>query len=76
MSDVGKSVFTSQPIRRIFKKAGAVRVADSAVEELRKALEEKSVVLISEASKIAKHANRATIFPEDIKLAKKVVERI
>ncbi len=65
---------TIQPIRRLFKRAGAKRVSNKAAAELAKILEEKAKLIVIEAKKLSEHSKRRTVMKHDIKLAKKVVE--
>lgn len=57
------------PIHRLIKKAGAMRVSESAAEELRRVLEDIGMKIGREAAKFATHAGRKTIRAEDIRLA-------
>ena len=66
---------TIQPIRRLFKKAGAKRVSDKAAAELARILEEKAKAIAIEADKLSKHGKRKTVMKHDIKLAKKVLDK-
>lgn len=66
--------FTKQPIRKIFKKAGAKRVSDKAAIELAKTLEEKTKLLVTEAKRLSEHAGRRTVMKQDVKMAKRVLE--
>ncbi|WEL23707.1 histone family protein [Candidatus Nanohalovita haloferacivicina] len=59
------------PVERIIRKAGAERVSEDAVEELRSALEELGSEIASDATEVADHAGRNTIKKEDIELATK-----
>ena len=67
------------PIERIIRKAGADRVAEEASVELAKAIEEYGLEISREAIIVAKHAKRATVKEEDIRLAftrlKKTIEQ-
>lgn len=65
---------TIQPIRRLFKRAGAKRVSNKAAAELAKILEEKAKLIVLEAKKLSEHSKRRTVMKQDIKLAKKIVE--
>jgi histone H3/H4 len=66
--------FTLEPLRRLIKAQGGVRVSDDACKALAKVLEEETKALALEAQKIATHAGRKTITAADVKLARKVVE--
>ncbi|MFH0929322.1 MAG: histone [Candidatus Aenigmatarchaeota archaeon] len=55
-------------IERIARKAGARRISAKAINELAKTTEEIGLEIALEASQIAKHAKRKTVFKEDIKL--------
>ena len=59
------------PIERIIRKAGADRVSEDAVEELKTAVEEAGDEIAQEAVKMSDHANRKTIKKEDIELSTK-----
>ena len=65
--------FTVEPVRRIFKRAGAKRVSDKAALELAQLLEAKTRQVAEEAKKLALHANRRTVLKRDIKLAGKIL---
>ena len=56
---------------RILKKAGAERVSDESVEELRRTIEEIADGIAKSAVDMASHASRKTIKGEDVKLASK-----
>ncbi|MEM2897329.1 MAG: histone family protein [Candidatus Bathyarchaeia archaeon] len=60
-------------IHRLIEKAGAVRVGDDAVNELKKILENFALKIGKEALELASHAGRKTVRAEDIKLALKRV---
>lgn len=59
------------PIERIIRKAGAERVSDNAVDELREALQGLGEEVAVDANKMAEHADRNTVKKEDVKLATK-----
>lgn len=66
---------TLRPIRRIFKRAGAKRISDHAIKELAKISEDRAKSLLIEAKKLSGHAGRRTVMKQDIKMAKKTVEK-
>lgn len=57
------------PIERIIRKAGAERVSEEAVDELREAVEEAGEDIAREAIELAEHADRNTVKKEDIEMA-------
>lgn len=67
--------FKLQPLRRLFKKAGAKRVSDKAALELGKILEERTKKILDEAHELSKHSGRKTVMRQDIKMAKKSLEK-
>ncbi|MGC8661763.1 MAG: histone family protein [Nitrososphaeria archaeon] len=56
-------------IYRIFKKAGAERVGEDAIDEMEKFLEEYGVKVAGQSVLLATHAGRKTVKSEDIKLS-------
>jgi histone H3/H4 len=62
-------------VRRLIEKAGAERVGDDAVEEMRGILEDYAVRVSKEAATLASHAGRKTVKAEDIQLAIKRVQQ-
>ena len=66
------SELTIQPLRRLFKKAGAKRVSDKAAEELAKELELRTREIVIEAKNLAEHSGRRTILRRDIKMARRI----
>jgi histone H3/H4 len=57
------------PIERIIRKAGAERVSEDAVEELRRAVEEVGEEVAQDAINLADHANRNTVKKEDVEMS-------
>ncbi|MFP4229740.1 MAG: histone family protein [Candidatus Nanohaloarchaea archaeon] len=57
------------PVERIIRAAGAERVSDGAVEELRDAVEELGDELARDAADMADHAGRNTVKKEDVEMA-------
>jgi histone H3/H4 len=69
------SEFTTEPLRTMLKKTGAKRVSDKAAVSLANHLEEKTALLLKQADKLSKHAGRSTVMREDIKAARKIMEK-
>lgn len=69
MTALVKGELSTAAIHRLLEKAGAERVGDDAVEELRKVLEELAVKIGKEAMELASHAGRKTIRGEDVRLS-------
>lgn len=65
---------TLQPVRRLFKRAGAKRISDRAAEELAGHMEREAKRILIKAKELAEHAGRRTVLRRDIKMAKKMVE--
>jgi histone H3/H4 len=63
-------------VRRLIEKAGAERVGDDAVEEMRRILEEYAMRISKEATTLATHAGRKTVKAEDIQLVIKRVQQL
>lgn len=59
------------PFERILKKAGAKRVSVDALDEFAKVMEEKLMIIASEAAAMAKHAGRKTVTDEDVRAARR-----
>jgi len=58
-------------VDRIIRKAGGLRVSESAAEVLSEILEEEGIKIAQEAAVFSKHAKRKTITGDDIRLAAK-----
>lgn len=58
-------------MHRILKKAGAERVGEDAMEELRRSLESIGRNIASDALDFTRHAGRKTVKSEDIQIAAK-----
>ncbi len=69
MIDLAKNDLRLASMHRIIKKAGAERVSDSAIKELRIALEDVGLKIAMEALDFTKHARRKTVRVEDIQIA-------
>jgi len=67
------SMLPRQPFERIFKKVGAKRVSQSALDEMAKIMEEELYKIAKEAALLAKHAGRKTILDEDVRLARRKI---
>ena len=63
-------------VRRLIEKAGAERVGDDAVEEMRSILEEYAIRISKEATTPATHAGRKTVKAEDIQLVIKRAQQL
>lgn len=61
--------FPSSPIERVMRKAGADRVAASAIDEMRNAILETAERISTDAIAACKHAKRTTVKREDIVMA-------
>lgn len=59
------------PFERIFKKAGAERASEEAIEAMREAVEDYADALAESSVALSKHAGRKTVKAEDVKLAAK-----
>ncbi|MFA7087571.1 MAG: histone [Aliarcobacter sp.] len=57
------------PVKRVAMKNGAERVGDEATKRLTEVAEEYIGKVAQEAAKLAQHAGRKTLKPEDIELA-------
>jgi histone H3/H4 len=61
---------TKLTARKILKDAGAVRVSDSAADELSEILNKLAYAMAGKAVKLAAHAKRQTVKKADIELAR------
>ncbi|MEM3684188.1 MAG: NFYB/HAP3 family transcription factor subunit [Conexivisphaerales archaeon] len=68
---MSETEFGAAGIYRILKKAGAERVGDDAVIELRTALEDIGMKISVKAVELALHAGRKTVRGSDVRLAVK-----
>ena len=59
------------PVERIIRSAGAERVSEDAVEELRQAIEELGDEIAEDAAGMADFADRNTVKKEDVEMAVK-----
>lgn len=66
---IKKSLLSQNAMNKLMRRAGALRVADSAKQALAEVLEEKGLEIGTEAKKYAEHAGRKTVTEKDIKLA-------
>ncbi|HID17703.1 TPA: histone [Candidatus Bathyarchaeota archaeon] len=66
-----KKEISTAAIHRLISKAGAARIGDDAVSELRKILEDLAVQISRGAWEMAAHAKRKTVKAEDIRLSAK-----
>ncbi|MFW5865533.1 MAG: histone family protein [Nanoarchaeota archaeon] len=64
-----KNAIPLASMERILKKAGSQRVSEEAKVALRQVLEDISIEIGEEATKLAAHAGRKTVKAEDIRLA-------
>ena len=55
------------PVKRIIKQAGAHRVSEDAVRELRDELEDHAEDRARQSKEYAKHAGRKTVQAEDVR---------
>ncbi len=62
---------SNSAVHRLIELAGAERVGDDAVEELRKVLEEVAFFISKDAIELSSHAGRRTVKLDDIRLATK-----
>lgn len=67
------SELSNAPMHRILRKAGATRVSEEAVEELRKILEDVGMRIATQSIELAQHAGRRTVKKEDVERAARIV---
>jgi len=65
------STIPKAPVARILMNAGAKRVSADAVDTFADLIQDISIKIAEQASKIAKHSGRKTVQEGDIKLASK-----
>ncbi len=58
------------PVKRIIKQAGAHRVSEDAVEELRDEVEDFAEERARDANDLAGHAGRKTVQADDVKASR------
>ncbi|MBS1267090.1 MAG: DNA-binding protein HMf-1 [Candidatus Woesearchaeota archaeon] len=68
---MAKRLLPLAAMEKIMKRAGAERVAEDAKSALKLIIEDIADDIATDAVKLAMHAGRKTIKPEDIKLAVK-----
>ncbi|MCW4032499.1 MAG: NFYB/HAP3 family transcription factor subunit [Candidatus Bathyarchaeota archaeon] len=61
-------------VHKLIQVAGAERIGDDAVEELRKVLEEIAINIGKDAIELSSHAGRRTVKLEDIRLSAKRIK--
>lgn len=65
-----KTYISLLAIKKMMINAGATRISEDAIKELRKTLENEGEKLTKQAIDIAKNSKRKTITKEDIKILK------
>ena len=68
------SYLSNAAVHKLIEVAGAERIGDDAVEELRKVLEEIAINISKDAIELASHAGRRTVKLEDIRLSAKRIK--
>ena len=68
---MGEKLLPLAAMEKLLKQGGAERVSDKAKAALKNALEEIAYDIAVKSIKLADHAGRKTVKPEDIKLAVK-----
>lgn len=61
--------FPLMPLERVMRKAGAERVSESAIREIKEIMLEISEKISTDSIAAAKHAKRVTVKREDVILA-------
>lgn len=61
--------FPLTPLERVMRKAGADRVSDSAIKEIRQIMLEIAEKISADAIAASKHAKRVTVKREDVIMA-------
>ena len=72
---MNESELSISAVHRLIQKAGAARIGDEAVDELRTILEDIAVRIGKESWELTLHAGRKTVKREDVKLAAKRIMR-
>ena len=67
-------MFSDASIKKMLKKAGALRVSKSAIKALKKLIESYALIVARKAVENAKYSGRKTVKAEDIKEAIKAEE--
>ena len=58
-------------VDRLMRRAGAKRVSEDAARAMAEVVEERAIVIATEAVKLAEHAGRRTVRDVDVRLASK-----
>ncbi|MEW5896165.1 MAG: histone [Nanoarchaeota archaeon] len=66
-----KGLISLNAMDKIMRKAGGLRISNSAKAALAKVLEEKALGISADARKFAEHAGRRTITERDIQMSAK-----
>jgi len=64
-----KGILPKANVERLMKRAGVLRVSNSAVEEMTDFLTKQGFEIARKAVEITKHSGRRTVLARDIKLA-------
>jgi len=68
------SMFSDSSIKKIMKKAGALRISENAVKKLKALTEDYALIIARKAVKNAQHSGRKSVKAEDIEEAIKAEE--